>query len=298
MRQVILKDKVTILLCSCDSYSDLWPPFFTLLKKFWPENDCRIILNTETKSFSFDGLKIESYHMGNTFYGTRMLNHLDKIETPYTLLLLDDFFIRRPVNVSILTKLIEKMDSNSNIASMCFNENPYFDKSLEPYYGFVKLAKFAPYKLNMQAGVWRTDRLKYYWAPRDNPWFWEIFVNYLTFESPDEFYALIDKEQAPIYYGYNTNGMGVYRGKWVIEDVKPLFDEHGISIDYSKRGYYVADKEIQRLPILKTMPYVFKRIPLNYALGFSLYEIWKRILRLFGREPKYLNFTNYLSRNK
>lgn len=292
---MILKNKITILVCSCDSYCDLWPPFFKLLKKYWSNNECKIILNTETKQYSYPGLNIETFSLGKESYGKRMLDHINRIDTPFVLLLLDDFFLRRNVEEDVLCKLIEMMENNENIAAMTFDENPYYDRKEESYLGFVKLLRCAPYKLNMQAGIWRVDSFKKYWAPNDNPWIWEIFVNYLTYDSTDVFYALKNREIAPIYYGYNTNGMGVYRGKWVIQDVKPLFDKNDIVIDYTKRGIYIPEEAVERLPVLKTMPYVFKRIPFKYAMGFSAYEVWKRFLRIFGVQAKHQNYAKYLA---
>ena len=290
-----LEDKITILVCSCDKYSDLWPPFFQLLKEYWPDNSCKIILNTESKGYSLPGLNIHSFALGKASYGKRMISHLSLIKTPYVLLLLDDFFLRRPVDTAMLINIIEKMDAEENIAAMTFDENPFYFKDCDEFMGFVKLKKHAPYKLNMQAGIWRTETLKKYWAPNDNPWIWEIFVNYNTFDNSDVFYALKDLELSPVYYGYNTNGMGVYRGKWVIDDVKPLFDKHNISVDYSIRGIYDPNQAVNPLPIRTTMPYVFRRIPLKYSLGFSIYAIWKRILRLIGKSTKYLNYAEYLA---
>ena len=43
----------TFLLSSYDGGDDLWEGFFKALSVQWPEMDMRIVLNTETKSFSF-----------------------------------------------------------------------------------------------------------------------------------------------------------------------------------------------------------------------------------------------------
>ena len=70
----MLKDKLTILVCSCDRYEDLWIPFFTLLRKYWGSKDVRILLNTESLGFSFDGLEIECVHApGEKYYGQRLV---------------------------------------------------------------------------------------------------------------------------------------------------------------------------------------------------------------------------------
>ena len=50
---------MTMLVNSCDAYEDLWQPFFTLLKRYFAPLDMRILLNTESKDFRFEGLNIE-----------------------------------------------------------------------------------------------------------------------------------------------------------------------------------------------------------------------------------------------
>ena len=48
--------QLTVFVSSRDDYEDCWVPFFTLLKKYWP--DCRlpIVLNTQQKHFAFDDI--------------------------------------------------------------------------------------------------------------------------------------------------------------------------------------------------------------------------------------------------
>ena len=291
-----LKEKLTILVCTCDSYEDLWYPFFYLLDFYWPNLDCKIILNTETKSFSYKDLKIVSYSFGPELYGQRLLNHIKEVETPYLLLLLDDFFLRRPVDTEQLSKMIDFMDSDSEIASMYFQESKYV-KEQDSFNQFFRMNRYSPYKLNMQAAIWRTSSLMKYWKAKDNPWIWEVFVNYTTFDDKDKFYCLKDLKYSPIFYGFNPDGMGVYRGKWVIEDVQPLFDDHGIIIDYSKRGVYKKETAISRFPVFKTMSYVFRRIPFRYAFMYSIFKIKNYISVLFGLNNRGAckNYDEYLA---
>ena len=57
-------DRYTIVVSSCDAYSDLWEPFFKVLKAEWKGLDkIPIVLNTESKSFSYDGLDIRTMKM-------------------------------------------------------------------------------------------------------------------------------------------------------------------------------------------------------------------------------------------
>ena len=38
-----MKSNITVLVNSCDSYSDAWYPFFTLWKKYWPDSKFPVI---------------------------------------------------------------------------------------------------------------------------------------------------------------------------------------------------------------------------------------------------------------
>ena len=90
---------MTLLVNSCDAYADLWQPFFTLLKRYFVPLPAEILLNTETKDFAFDGLNLRCVHSTAPTYGERMTDALREVKTEYTLLLLDDFFLRRPVDI-------------------------------------------------------------------------------------------------------------------------------------------------------------------------------------------------------
>ena len=109
-----MDDLLTILVCSSDNYDDLWFPFFKLLNHYWSDNNCEIILNTESKNYQFQNLRIKYIERGKVFeyYGERMLFHLDFIKTKYTLLLLDDFFIRREVDRKEIGKILSWLEDN------------------------------------------------------------------------------------------------------------------------------------------------------------------------------------------
>ena len=113
-------DKLTILVNSCDAYEDLWMPCFTLLKRYWPDPDTAIVLNTETKQYRMDGLHIDcaNFPEGDS-YGARIRNALKHIHTEYVLLMLDDFFLRQMVRMEEICQIISWMDADSEI--VCFN---------------------------------------------------------------------------------------------------------------------------------------------------------------------------------
>ena len=240
-------NKITVLINSCDSYEDLWVPFFTLFKKYWDPEGIRIILNTESKTFSFDGLSIECVHPENKDdpYGKRMLHALSQITTPYVIPLLDDFFLRKTVDTELINEIIRWMESDKHIVYFnCDCTNTFCDYEVDKYRGFKRLPNGNEYILNMQAAVWRTQKLLHYWRPQVSPWEWEVFTNLLAARNrTDKFYCITEQDKAFCDYGYSSGGMGVFRGKWVKEDVVPLFEKEGICVDFSKRGFYDPPEE-------------------------------------------------------
>lgn len=109
------QNRVTLLVNSCDAYADLWQPFFTLLKRYFVPLPAEILLNTETKDFAFDGLNLRCVHSTAPTYGERMTDALREVKTEYTLLLLDDFFLRRPVDIARLADIVRWMDADRDI---------------------------------------------------------------------------------------------------------------------------------------------------------------------------------------
>lgn len=232
--------KVTLLVNSCDAYADLWLPFFTLLKKYFAPLEMRVLLNTETKDFHMDGLTIEPVHSQAKTYGGRMRDALAQVDTEYVLLMLDDFFLRQPVRQDRLQDIITWMDQDPAIVYFnCDATESVKDLEVGKYPGYKRLPAGTRFTLNLQAAVWRTQRLRDYWRWDVSPWEWEERCNVMTArEKQDKFYCVTDPAARFMDYGYKPGvWMGVCYGKWVERDVVPLFEKEHIQVDFSKRGF-------------------------------------------------------------
>lgn len=282
--------KYTILVNSCDAYSDLWEPFFVLLKKYWQGEIPPIVLNTESKNFSMCGLDIRCVHCPDNpkgYYGKRMRYALKRIETEYVLCMLDDFFLREPVDRDEIERLVSYMESNANIS--CFNfENSFEGAPSERYPGYITLPPVADYKLNMQAALWRTSDLIKLWKDKVNPWQWEAISNKLTYNTRKEYYFLAANKKMPLHYGKKPGlSWGVVRGKWYEEDVVPLFLKEGITVDYSARGFYheVQEQSAPPLSMIEFNMRYFYILGASFTIKNFLYStVYRRIMLLFGRE--------------
>ena len=247
-----LEKKLTILLNSCDAYSDLWEPFFILFDKFGGElKNCEIILNADNKNYQFKGLKITCPNKfeGNAQWGKRVKNCLKHVKTDYVLTLLDDFFLQRPCNVDVIKQCIDWLDENKNIGAFNLIPMKHSDDESERFKGFCFIQPEVSYRLNSQACIWRKDVLDESLLDIESPWDWEIFGNLrnTVLLKDIDFYCISEKIDEPYFYNsefcnkkYSPDKVqnAVIGGKWDLNCVEKCFKENGINIDYSKRGIY------------------------------------------------------------
>ncbi|MEI7706500.1 MAG: hypothetical protein WCK73_18090, partial [Deltaproteobacteria bacterium] len=86
----------------------------------------------------------------------------------------------------------------SELAKVMTEEN-YSHLMLIPMPGKNKAGKYdflheraldAPYRFSTQAGLWKTERFKYYLRPHESPWMAEIWGSKRTARTPDSFYSI------------------------------------------------------------------------------------------------------------
>lgn len=245
-----MKNRFTVVVSSCDKYEDLWDPFFRILKAEWPRlerEQITIILNTEHKTFCLEGLNIKTLQLYDedeaSVWTERLRRTLESIETDYIIHILDDFFLNDKVRDDIIDRCVKWMDDRSGISMFCFKET-YVSKNIRDnrYEGFERRPLFGQYKFNCQAALWRRTRLINYLKKNENPWEWEEFGNWRSYRHPFHlFYSHIPGGPRVFPYIYEAEGStfwesGVYRGKWVLPSVDPVFKMHNITVDYSIRG--------------------------------------------------------------
>ena len=229
-----------IVVNSCDSYADLWPPFFALLKKYWPGvGKYPLVLNTETKTFSWPGLDVRPPAgrpaPDGERWSARLKRCLKGIDTEFVLLLLEDFFLEEPVDEARLLRCVEWMTQDKRIRNFSFVPSPWREEGGGIYPGFVLRPRKALYRVNLQAGLWRRQSLLSLLRAHESPW---DFENYGTFRQSyrkGDYY--IAQKNQPQVFTYNwQQGGAIHRGKWT-PGVEALLEKNGIKIDFSRRGW-------------------------------------------------------------
>lgn len=173
-----MKNKLTLLISSCDKFSDIWEIHCKLLEENWSDREIRTILLTDKDTdFNFPNIEIHSTKDdANIVLRLKMI--IEKISTKYILITLDDYFLINHVDndkienlVSIMEK--EKLDyirlykypKSRNTTAIKESEN-------------VKILNFKKrYDVNLYPGIWRVDFLKQTLINiNQNAWEFEVFL--------------------------------------------------------------------------------------------------------------------------
>lgn len=189
-----------IIVMSCDKYKVCWKPFFTLLNKYW-KNHPTALLVCETEFCPY----CETINIPSNSWTKRLREALKGIKDEEVLLMLDDFFIRRPVDVDRINKI--KLSDET----ICYN----FEKNYrEPA---LKLKEWDIQKNNQvylnscQPSIWNREKLIERLQEDKNPQEWEttkIDSPYIHFINNQDYIIDIGYRHQPLNIGW-----GITRGK-------------------------------------------------------------------------------------
>jgi hypothetical protein len=234
----------TVLVNSSDGFEDCWIPFFTLFKKYWPDPDPKIILNTEFKTFQFDGLHIVSSQVSSgsdkkMTWSECLIRCVEKIETPLLLYFQEDYFIERKVNSDVINDFAAMMLKDTSIKYIgltdCCNYRPFGKWPHDDRLWIV--SRDTRYRISTQCGLWDKNTLLSYLRPHENGWMFEIFGTRRAKKRDDLFLTMnrvIFDSKNPIIYYQPT---GIIKGKW-LPSMTELFSRELIQMDFTKRGFY------------------------------------------------------------
>lgn len=213
-----------ILVLSCDKYEPCWKPFFTLLEKYYPGHP-KTFLVTETKTCPY----CETININSDKWGIRFKGALNQLVDDDVLVMLDDFFIRGPVDA----ERISKIKTNNEI--MCYNFEQDYREPL------IKLKEWDIQKNNQiylnscQPTVWNRKLLIERLDDNKTPQEWETTVinsPYIHFINNQDYIIDIGYRHQPLSIGW-----GITRGK-IAKECIAFLEKEGLA-DEIKHYYTV-----------------------------------------------------------
>ena len=215
-----------ILVLSCDKNEEIFDAFHHCMEKYYPDHP-EIIYAMETKQNPYYKTICKNYPIEK--WTKRMRETLKEIDDDQILIMMDDFFIRQPVD----TKRIEYLSKQlkGNIATFCFEKSYDENDEETEVEGMKKRQHGAEYEVAINCGLWQRDKLIDIFKGEYTPW----QVEYNRDNCGYDHY--INSGDYIIDWGYVTwIPTGLFKGRWC-RNIIPFFEKEGIKIDYSKRGF-------------------------------------------------------------
>jgi len=225
----------SIFISSSDACSDLWPVFFDLFYKYWPQYKGHIYLNTENKTYQHPHLNIICTNVGKqSSFGKTFRKGLDKVKTDDILLLMIDFIFMGDVNDDKISEYFKHF-KDYNLDSICLYYQNYRELEKTSSEDIVNVIPPSKDMFSFQTAFWKKNMLYEMALPHENPWTSEWFGTKRANKMNLKLACLAKNIALPI--NYDLAGC-LHKGQW-LENAKEHLESINYKIDYNKRGYYI-----------------------------------------------------------
>lgn len=240
----------SVLVPSCDAYSDLWKPFFRLFWRFWP--DCPFPVYLGANELRYEDARVAPIFsdQGNN-WSNRVRQHLEAVPTPYVLLILEDFFWRRSTPTAHVLSLFAAMQALHGEMLRLTNRPPPDDR-VAGHPDIGRVTPGAPYRASTQAAIWRTQTLLDLIRPGESIWEFETEGSRRSDSIGDGFYSTW-RQVLP--YGYHV----VEKGSWFRHEAR-RFGRMGVGCDFTARAI-MTRREALRMRVTWTKSWLLHRLP-------------------------------------
>jgi len=171
----------TIIVSSCDAYSDCWDPFFKLFASYWPNTLAQVVLITDEKDYQCPYMEVKVFRAAvgqgcrRQTWGWNLMRCLESLNTDVILYLQEDFFLTAPVDEDMIKEFagyISKMSwthqSTMHIGLCARSSHGPFH--LTEYPLLWEVDRKARYRFSLQPGLWKREALLKYLKPLDTAW--------------------------------------------------------------------------------------------------------------------------------
>ena len=149
-------DDLTVLIVGFDGYVDVWNHDIELMNKFWRERPRTILANSELNPHYEN---VEVINTGpNSEWSKKVQFALDKINTPYVMLLLEDFFITDYVDNDRLESVMKLIKEDGikfyQISVQLIKQNWEKGRPYKNNKDIIIIPSDKKYGINLQAAIW------------------------------------------------------------------------------------------------------------------------------------------------
>jgi hypothetical protein len=228
-------EPLSILVISCDKYADVWPIFFRLFFKYWPDCPFKIYLSSNLKEY--EDPRIQSIKVGKDIsWGSNLQVALSKITSKYVLTFLEDFLIFKPIDTNKIKRQFENIQQLDG-HYLRLRDNPKPDKSLESTSEIGEISPGQNWRVAMQPAIWKHSSLVGLLRPDETAWDMEINGSIRSNEMITGFYSTYD---CLIFFNNGIEG-----SNWLRYNL-PYLKKEGIVLPVSQFPVMTRRKHILR----------------------------------------------------
>lgn len=171
---------MNIYVTTSDKYLPALRPFAYLMNKYWQPNPKVVVAGFSTPSFelpnnfSFISLGNQSDYPFNK-WSDALIKLLNIIEDEVIILMLEDYWITRPVNTPAIRILGDYARQFGYVLKIDICGDRLYAHGADLNYGtvayidLVKSMPGSPYHMSLMPGIWRVDNLKKCLIPGESP---------------------------------------------------------------------------------------------------------------------------------
>lgn len=173
-----MTEKVTMLIMSCDKFSDLWSGHVSLLEQNW----CDRNMNTYIVSDLHNEMKLPNVDVlcagEDVEWSDRLHYALKHVNTEYVFVTLDDYYLIKKVNNQQMENLVSLME-RENIDYIRLFPRPK-RATKEVFKGHKKIRRIdtaCDYSVNLYSGFWKKTFLESCIRTPQNAWRFEVSLH-------------------------------------------------------------------------------------------------------------------------
>lgn len=208
-----MNNDCTVLVTSCDAYRDVEGPFLRLFRKYWPDCPFELVVNGE--SSSADGFDRQVLSGRGKTWSQMLVEALSAIETPYILMLMNDYYLESAVDTQLILKRLAEAKEKDALNYRLCPDPP-------------QAVKNTAYAVSCKAGIWNREFLLGLARKTRSAWEFERYGSFM-FDSGDPRPLLVSERLEFPFLDVIHKG---YWEPWGVE----LLRREGIDYDFSVRG--------------------------------------------------------------